>query len=406
MSRRVIVKKKKPSAQFKGKNINDIFNEILGLENAEPDILIPKFVKIRNLTRHLYKIFKQIAGLNNLRTSFPIIVDGLDELSAFADKLYENICFNLEQKDTVEQYQKLNKDDVNTLYKKLTTNKYIRMLIVLCGKLNQYKKCISDEEALKDNFILQEPGNTFMPFSTIGSSIDLKVLWYQDNITDNVKNFFLIIISKIYTDTHEIYKIATSPNVNVEKFADVIMDAIKKLKKQPELSRCKNAFRQIEQSVDLLKNNFDTYYRGGIASNNLNVIMESFVIDVSTKCNFDASLTLEFRKIITYMQKVSQQNGKGKNKDIQNLFSVLEKNMTMMEQCGNEKSSEDKATIEVLDGDNAAGNAATDAAAGNAATDATEKELTHEQVLDSYGEDLELPKKHKQKRKNKKKRRS
>ena len=44
-------------------DINGMFEEMMGIRDAESDIIIPKMVNVRNTLRYLYKVFRPI--LNN-----------------------------------------------------------------------------------------------------------------------------------------------------------------------------------------------------------------------------------------------------------------------------------------------------------------------------------------------------
>ena len=340
MSRKVKIKQLNKVVGGDAEGINGMFEEMMGMKDADPYIIIPKFVEARNTCRHLYRVLRQLSGFDALRNDFPVILDGLNELHEFTDNFQASVYFSPDHDDEEEKYEELDKEKINSLYRTLKDNEHIKMLIVLCGRLSQYKTYIGDKDNLKDNFIGQEPGITLDIFSTLNCTFDLKLLWYQKSITPMVKQYVLTIIHTVFEDTKKIHKLITSPDVDIDKFSDVLLTAIAKLKKQPGLNRCHNAFKRIESSVELLKNNFDGYYRGSVASSNPNVIMESFIIDVSNQGGADATLTREFRQIIQYMHKVSAQSGKSKDPNVQKLFKILQQNMNVMEEQTDDKDSE------------------------------------------------------------------
>ena len=152
----------------------------------------------------------------------------------------------------------------------------------------------------------------------------------------------------VYKDLFAIYQLVTSPDVDIDKFADVLMGAIDQLKKQPGLHRCDNAFKRISASVELLKGRFSNYYRESVASANPTIIIESFIVDVSNQGGADARLTREFRQIINHMNKVSEQSGRNKDPAIQKLFSMLNKNFDIMERGTKSKDSSEESVPEWL----------------------------------------------------------
>ena len=330
MAKRVKVKEIKQVIGASGEGINSMFEEMMGLKDCDISIILPKFIKVRNYLRHIHKILVQFSNFAPIRSDFSNMTEALDQISAYAAVMKDSIVFGTTDCDeTEETYASVSKTDLNNLYKKLKENTHVRQLIVLCGKLKQYSKYFEDINNLKDNFIGQEPGLSLIIFDF--STLDLKHLWASPNIKPMIKKYVLSILHYIYCDLFQIYKITTSPDVDIDKFTEVLLNSIGQLKKQPGLNRCNNAFKRIESSVELLKGNFDGYYRESIASANPNMIVESFIIDVSNQGGADARLTREFRQIIQYMHKVSAQNGRNKDPNVQKLFSMLNQNFALIE---------------------------------------------------------------------------
>lgn len=314
-------------------DINSMFEEMMGIKDAEPDIIIPKIVSVRNTLRLLYKIFTQFSTFVDLRNNFPQIGADLDDIKKFVEDLKESVCIINMTDETEEPYKNLSKEEINNIYRKLKENQYVKNLIILCNKLDKYKSNFSDPNNFKENFVNQEPGLSFKIFTFSG--LDLKILWAHDNMKSTVKKYILMVLAKIHTHSYNLYKTITSPDVDIEKFTDVLINSISELKKQPELHRCKMAFGRIEQSVQLLKDKFGEYYRESVASENPNALITSFIVDVSNQGGADARLTREFRTIIQYMHKVSQRNGKNKDPNVQKIFKMLNHNYSLMEQHTN-----------------------------------------------------------------------
>jgi hypothetical protein len=327
-------------------NINGMFEEMMGVKDADPAIIAPKFVKLRNTLKHICKIFMQFSSFTPLRNDFPECKKGLDEIKDFVEKVKESTYITDEpgktdsDKDTAdskltdndEKYYSLDKKTINELYKKLKDNEYVKRLIIMCNKLEKYKKNFGDDVkkvAPKENFVNQEPGLTFIIFDF--SSLDLKLLWANSKITSMVKKYVISILANLRKYSYELYNIITSPDVDVDEFSQILLSSISELKKQPDLHRCSAAFSRIEQSVGLLKEKFPDYYRESVASQNPDALITSFIVDVSNQGGANARLTREFRHIIQYMHKVSNQSGKNKDPAVQKIFSMLNKNFSLME---------------------------------------------------------------------------
>jgi len=311
--------------------INDMFEEMMGIKDADPEIIIPKFVKARNLIIHIYKVLDQFCNFKTLQDDFPKLKPAIDDIKKFIIQMQENICFSPNIEETENKYHSLDKVQINQLYKKFKDNQYVKRLIINCGRLKQWHSCFDDPNNLKDNFIGQEPGLSLFIFDF--SSLNLKELWADDKqLKPVVKKYILNVIHIIWKDLFALYKIITSPDVDIEKFTQILLESIMQLQKQPGLDRCKNAFQRIKNSVELLNSNFDNYYRESVASSNPNMIIENFIIDVSNQGGANAQLTREFRVIIQYMHKMSAQNGKNQDPNVKKLFKMLNKNFEIMEQ--------------------------------------------------------------------------
>jgi hypothetical protein len=308
-------------------NINGMFEEMMGVKDADPEIVIPKFVLVRNEVRYISRVLDQFCAI--LTKDFPQFEAGLLEIRKFIIDMKESAYIKQETEETEEMYEKLTKEEINGLYRKLKENSYVRRLILLCSQLKRYESNFSDPNNLKENFVNQEPGLNFRIFEF--SSLDLKALWASNSMKSSVKKYILTVLANIYKHTHALYKCVTSPDVDVEKFTEMLITAIGDLKKQPQLHRCHNAFKRIEQSVHLLRDKFDDYYRESVASENADMLVMNFIMDVSNQGGANATLAREFRTIINYMRQMSEKSGKSKDPNVQKIFKMLNNNFAMME---------------------------------------------------------------------------
>jgi hypothetical protein len=354
------------------KDINGMFEEMMGMKDAEIHIILPKFVGVRNKIIHVYKILMQFST-GAICSDFKELSSSMEQIKKFATELRESIVFSdVATEETEEQYKTINKETLNSLYKKLKNNQFTQRLVVLCSTMKQYSKNFEDVTQLKDNFIKQEPGLSFYIFDF--SDLDLKKIWANDRVTSMVKKYILNILHVLYKDLYNIYQTITSPDVDIDKFTEVLLNAIDQLKKQPGLHRCENAFRRIASSVELLKSKFSNYYRDSVASSNPNMLIENFIIDVSNQGGADARLTREFRQIIQHMNKVSEQSGKNKDPAVQKLFSMLNKNFEVMER-GAKGSTSDRTNWGPAEATEAVNSTVVDSALDNVTDNVTDEKL-------------------------------
>jgi len=335
MSKKVKVKTVKSKSNKKDEtNLNEelggMFEEMTGVKDCEKEIIVPKLVELRNCIKKVYRILLQFGNSPPLLNDFPDYLEEFNQIVQYANAIKANIVFEDSKVDETEElYKNVSQHDVNILYKSIKESNQVKSLVILCGTLKKYTKNIGDKDHLTDTFINAEPGTEFELFSF--TALDFKKLWVHSNMKKIIKTYILSILNKLLEETVKIYKIITSPDVDIDKFTEILMTNITQLKTQPGLHRCKNAFRRIEESVDLLKTNFGDYYRDSVSCDNPNIIMESFIVDVSKKGTNDPKILREFRIIIMHMQKLSNSNGRGKDPKVKKLFSILNKNFELIE---------------------------------------------------------------------------
>lgn len=310
-------------------NINTMFEEMIGTKDADPEIILPKFVKSRNLIKHIYRYLLQLGSYKELENLYLDIQTDLNQIMDFAISIKTSIIWESMVDETINMYVKLNKQEINQFYKKIKNDQTTKELITLCGKLKRYASNFASIDNLRDNFIGQEPGLDFRIFDFSG--FDLRKIWANTNRNLMVRKFILTTIHLLYKNLYELYKTVSSPDVDIEQFTELLIKSIGDLEKRPGLNRCKNAFRRIRDSVGLLRNKFDDYYRDSISAENPNMMVENFILDVANNGTTDARLTREFRLIIQYMHKQGQQSGKTKDPAVQRIFKMLNQNFDLME---------------------------------------------------------------------------
>jgi hypothetical protein len=328
-------------------DLNNMFEEMMGIKDADADIIVPKFVLVRNTIRHVCKVLTQFSLFKPLRKDFPSIALGLDEIKKFADSVKEDTYLKHDHEENENQYDNVSKEEINNLYRKLKENTALKRLIIMCNTLEKYKLSFHDSTKLKENFVNQEPGLSFKIFDF--SSLDLKILWADSKMTTVVKRYILSVFAALYKHTITLYNIITSPDVDIDQFTELLLSSIGELKKQPKLHRCNAAFKRIEQSVELLKGKFSDYYRESLVSRNPDSLVTSFIVDVSNQGGADARLTREFRQIIQYMHEVSQKSGKSQDPQVKKVFDMLNSNFALMEQNSKKKTTDVENSLASVD---------------------------------------------------------
>ena len=278
------VKIKTAKRQLADTSVINMFNQMVGAEDADPTIVIPKYEIVKGKVQSLSKILSA-ATEDVFRKSFPGEKDGCDDIMKYVAAL------NAIEYTDVPPPDKLTPEKAKELcasYMTLKGNNDVKIIIMTCKNLIGYTgKLDVDPLFFDDSFIARIPGFDFSPFPF--SRLNIKQIWMSPQITDHIKKYIFTVMKIVLDISKTVYKTLTSPDVNVKEFSNAIISSIAQVKKQ--IPRCDKAFAKIEQSVGLLEGNFDGYYKDFIQSQNPSTIIESFVIDVSQSGGGDAQTT-------------------------------------------------------------------------------------------------------------------
>jgi len=337
---RIKIKSKVVKSTLQNKDVIDMFHGVIGTDGASISITHQKY----NLLEKNVKRFLQVLEiLHNVKFMdfFSTFKDNLD-MYLFALRRQFTEAFSAPSIDEFlsngdELVTKLNivaldyskvpveiVNNFNSIYGELKKCSLINTIIVTCKNLIPHKKSIEDINELKDKFLLKG-GLNFAPLPFL--IFNFKQIYIDDRLSEDNKDFILTILHKLYTISHEVYDTLSSPDIDVNEFVTIIMSSIDDVKKQ--IPRCEQAFNKIAESVDLLKGNFNGYYKDYISSNNPTIIMENFVLDVSKNTRASPTLTAQFRKIIAHYRKIAAQQAN--NPKLQTLFQQVDKNFQELE---------------------------------------------------------------------------
>jgi hypothetical protein len=327
-----------------------MFQDMLGMgegPSGNVKIIYPKYEKLKTAIRRYVKLFDLLSIANAVKRNKNILEYTLKYVSDL--KLVTETMFQVRDLTKMEQIDPstLPKDDqvmILNNYKQIKDSKLVESIILTCKNLIRYRKYLEKQGELSDKFILKMPGLQYSPIYG-ATGINFKILYSDITLKPEDKSYLLTILHKLYTISHEIYEILTSPDIDIEEFVTIIMSSVDDVRKQ--IPRCDDAFNKILESVDLLRHNFGDYYKDFVSSNNSSVIMENFIIDVSENTNPSPKLTAQFRKIISHYRKIaSQQNN---NPKLKMLFSHIDKNFQELDKLSRGKTEEVSDIEEISD---------------------------------------------------------
>ena len=337
---KIKIKSKVVKSTLQNKDVIDMFHGVIGTDGASISIVHPKYQLIEKNVKRFLQVLDMLYNEKFL-DFFTTFKDNLDMYLFSLRRQFVN-SFNAPNIDNflskgneiihrlspvVVDYSGVPVDVVNSfneIYTEMKKCSLINTIIVTCKNLIPHKKSIEDVNELKDKFLLKG-GLNFAPLPFL--IFNFKQIYIDDRLSEENKDFILVILHKLYTISHEIYDTISSPDIDVNEFVTIIMNSIDDVKKH--IPRCDQAFNKIAESVDLLRGNFNSYYKDYISSNNPTIIMENFVLDVSKNTRASPTLTAQFRKIISHYRKIASQQAN--NPKLQTLFQQVDKNFQELE---------------------------------------------------------------------------
>lgn len=349
MARVKVIKQKigniRPEALL-GDDTNDIgslFNQLLGVDEADPSIIKPKYINLRHNISSLSSLFGMLAS-DKMIECIGDNKEWLSDMSTYSNTLVEESRIRVMTDDEIPA----DKTELNKMYKQLKESGRVKALFVVASQLKPYEDFILSPEHSGGEWIDDIPGFDFTPFSSF-SNYDLKYVRTADSIDEGTRKFIFKIVTKIYQFIVAIMRIVLSPDVDKGAFSAILLEQVKGMKKH--IPRCDEAFDRIADSAKLLEDNFDDYYKGFVQSRESSSMIQSFIIDVAGKQKSSAVLTNQFHKIISFYRK--QTAGRVLHPKFQKVMDKLDEAYNMAESRDEEarraKMDEEKKKKELAD---------------------------------------------------------
>jgi hypothetical protein len=343
--KQIIPKKQKEDI----KEINEMFEQITGSADADLEVIAPKIADVKNSLKTYCKALQILetqmrkasiddkdinTDLKEIKDHYTVICKAhhlfiKDENGVMTDKFVGD--------DTQNSYFSMTKPEVNELYKTLKNDQHVVSCVKSSGYLKKrYAKHLMDKDNISDSFVKNEPGVSLYPFPF--SKFDIKQLWIQEKVSSLEKKLIITVLHKVLISGIKIYNVITSPDIDIKKYSGVLVDSIKGLKKQ--IPGCEAAFKLISNSVGMLENNFDNYYKDSIVAGNPGMIMENFVLDIAKKQKAGTNTVLQFSRIISELRK---RFGNNTDPRVSKLLSTLNKQIGLLDgtQNDDEKNIDD-----------------------------------------------------------------
>lgn len=308
MSRVVVVNK-----TIKDEKLKFMFEQMTGAKDPDPEIIMPKFINIRRHSLVITKTLDKFANNDKLLNMFPTFNKYFSEISNYSSNLYNSMNHELLDAD-------IKLTEIASIYKKLKDDQHVRAISVMCARLRKDMTLINDQNIY---FIGNQPDDTYTPFPF--SHLNLTHIWTEAPPDDEgglmIKKYIMAVLKKLMEKSYEIHNILISPDIDIDEFSESLVEAISMARVR--LPRCKQAFDKIEESLNLLKNNFGDYYKSYMISKNPNSILESFIVDVAQKQKGDLKLKWQFMQIVNLYRKEASDKI-AKDPDLKYVFDTID----------------------------------------------------------------------------------
>ncbi len=323
-----------------GKVFGDMFS---GGSNMDFEIALDKLKKLK---ANVSRVQKFMESFDKNIYSKVLVND------TFVSKYKTNINNFIEDCKTISEYDENGKSltDVVKFYQSSKEHKVVKDCIGMCRRVIRYKKYLDDIDNIDDGFLKSSNMADLKLFTFC--DFDIKYLYVYGNVDESVKRYIVVFLSMMLKSTKEIFDIITSPDVDINKVSKIVIDVIASTKKL--LPRCSKAFDKIEQSLDLLKNNFSEYYKDFVSTKDQSSIITNFLSDCTKQTDddggrVDMELTRQFMQITNFFRK--QSAGKVKDPRVNELLNFLDsqfKSLDVDEDADDEDSGEDAEEEDLL----------------------------------------------------------
>jgi hypothetical protein len=291
---------------FDGAEMTKMFNQMIGAEGGDPAICEPKFTKLVKCLQKFGIIYRLIVTTFERYGGLADVAEYVAPMSAQLAE-YDGSPF------------------VMADYLKLKRSSWAIHAVKICNFLVLHKDEFEKKAHACDFIELSHDLEMkILPFS----SFCLRRLFTEFQLTAHEKEFIAMVLEKMYILGREVYELVTSPDINIKEFINMMSHALNAVQKHPKLSRCGDAFKLIKKSLGMFEDNFGEYFKDFIESGDTTIIMQNFIIDVSTKTKANLKVSGQFKEILKYYRDLSANN---KNPEITKLLSKLNENIVSME---------------------------------------------------------------------------
>jgi hypothetical protein len=328
-------------------DLMDMFNQMTGVKDADPTIIEGKY-------EGMIESFGKLVGAWEIfeKSDFGVILtkDMPKAMVGISDFVKEGRSFLAEMfikpdenkmktefsgnilDDIYEIGTKYKSSEINDVYSRMKKHNMMNYVIITLRNL----KSLLDADLHRTGNLLgaldnpNELSNDFIRKANIDtvilsfSVLDFKFLYtlYDEKIFDKLVLFALRVT---YLTCSRIYKLFTSPDIDIAKFVEAFKEKLGEMKKV--INGCDGAFKALKGSLKLLETNFSSYYHDFMVTGNPGVIFENFIEDVKNKNKNNFPVLVQFKKLVAYIKdKIPKEMLQ--NPSVQKLWAMSDKLFT------------------------------------------------------------------------------
>jgi len=221
---------------IKDPDLINIFNQLTGASDPDPLLVVPKYESLIKEMKDVVNILNTMLG-SSCPTMFNFQAKGWMEVRDFVNRndpaswqlpVWEPWVSIMGEATTVEEkleaasVPKYEPAALCTKFRELKESTMVKALVKTCSMMIPFKKYLQNKVP-KHDFIINDDGLYLKLFSF--SSLDFKSIFMSDIISSNRKagEYIMTVLGLIYRKCYAIYKIITSPIIDVDKFANVLV---------------------------------------------------------------------------------------------------------------------------------------------------------------------------------------
>lgn len=316
-------------------DVADMFDSVLGTNKVDMGVAHEKYMKFRYSINRFFDVMKLFAAYIGPRG----YADAAAEIDKFimttvgspyhkyfgCAEMFETVMLPTTHTDICQSFA--------DIYQALKESDFINQFVIVCDKLAAYKRFLIEppKEVAKPRepfvpsgaFLRSMAGVTFAPFPF--TNLNVKDLYVANAADNGFVTVVLKVLSKSFAITYELWNNLQTPDINIDQFVARMSHQMNDLIRIPELSRCRRAVSALQNSLNMLKNNFGEYYRDFVQTRSSSTIMENYIADVIKGVKADNELRRQFMLIIRYYRKAAAKQGS--NPKSKEMFEKIDKTL-------------------------------------------------------------------------------